>query len=145
MKKAEGFFDEYGRLTGKASLTLGITAAFVVLLLLCAVVFGAPIYNVWAKEKKGESQLRQAEWNKQIIIEDAKAKAESASLLADAEIERAKGVAEANKIIGESLKNNDAYLRYLWIQGLQDGSSEIIYIPTEANLPILEATRSLEQ
>ena len=145
MQKTKGFFDEYGRLTGKASVILWISAIFVVLLLLCTVVFGAPIYNVWAKEKKGEAQLRQAEWNKQIIIEDAKAKAESASLLADAEIERAKGVAEANKIIGESLKNNDAYLRYLWIQGLQDGSSEIIYIPTEANLPILEATRSLEQ
>jgi hypothetical protein len=32
----------------------------------------------------------------------------------------------------------------LWIQGLQDGSSETIYIPTEANLPILEATRKIK-
>ena len=50
-------------------------------------------------------------------------------------------VEKANEIIGNSLKDNDAYLRYLWIKGLHDGSSEVIYIPTEANLPILEATR----
>ena len=53
-------------------------------------------------------------------------------------------MAEANRIIGDSLKGNDAYLRYLWILGLQDGSSETIYIPTEANLPIMEATRRRE-
>ena len=64
--------------------------------------------------------------------------------MAQAEVERAKGVAEANEIIGESLKENEAYLRYLWIIGLQDGSSEVIYIPTEANLPILEATRGIQ-
>ena len=45
---------------------------------------------------------------------------------------------------GESLKNNESYLRYLWIQGLQDGTSEVIYIPTEANLPILEAARAIQ-
>ena len=74
-------------------------------------------------------------------IEDARARAEPAKLLSQAEVERAKGVAEANRIIGESLQGNEAYLRYLWVQGLQDGSSEIIYLPTEANLPILEAAR----
>jgi regulator of protease activity HflC (stomatin/prohibitin superfamily) len=100
---------------------------------------GCPQYLVWQRGLKGKSQLRQAEWNKKILIEDAKARKESASLRAAAEVERAKGVAEANKIIGESLKGNESYLRYLWIQGLQDGSSEVIYIPTEAGLPILEA------
>ena len=48
-------------------------------------------------------------------------------------------VQEANEIIGESLKENEEYLKYLWVKGLQDGSSEVIYIPTEANMPILEA------
>lgn len=75
------------------------------------------------------------------MVAEAEAKQEAATALAAAEVERAKGVAEANKIIGDSLKGNDAYLRYLWVLGLTDGSSETIYIPTEANLPILEATR----
>lgn len=81
---------------------------------------------------------------------EAKLKAEQESLQKefelrkaekDAEIEvaRAKGVAESNKIIASSI--TEGYLRYLWIQGLQDGSSEVIYVPTEANLPILEAIR----
>ena len=107
------------------------------------VMVGMPVYNVWTKEMSGKADLANAEWSKQIAIEEAKAELESASLKAAAEVERAKGVAEANAIIGDSLKDNDAYLRYLWIQGLHDGSSETIYIPTEANLPILEAGRKV--
>lgn len=114
-------------------------------LVLAIIVFAGvgPIYKVWEQEQTGKAELARAEFNKQIIVEDAKAARDSASLLAEAEVERAKGVAEANAIIGESLKENEAYLRYLWIQGLHDGSSEIIYVPTEANLPILEATRGV--
>jgi hypothetical protein len=99
-------------------------------------------YKVWSREKDGQASLAEAEWSKKIAVEEAKAKLDSAKLEALAEVERAKGVAEANKIIGDSLKNNDAYLRYLWINGLHDGNSEIIYVPTEANLPILEAGRN---
>ncbi len=62
----------------------------------------------------------------------------------DAEIEvaRAKGVAEANKIIANSISQQ--YIQYLWVQGLNDGNSEVIYVPTESNLPILEANRLKE-
>jgi len=119
-----------------SSIVLGF---LVFVLLVGSLMWILPQYNVWSQEMRGKASLREAEWSKQIAIEEAKALKESASLKAAAEIERAKGVAEANRIIGESLENNDAYLRYLWIQGLQDGSSEVIYIPTEANLPILEA------
>jgi len=116
---------------------------------LCFVIalgmWGCPQYNVWSKELSGKAQLRKAEWNRQITVKEAEAKQEAAKALAMAEVERAKGVAEANKIIGESLKENEAYLRYLWINGLQDGSSEVIYVPTEANLPILESVRKLQK
>lgn len=104
-------------------------------------MWGLPVYRVWQKELAGKAVLKEAEWDRQVAIKEAAAKRESATLLAAAEVERAKGVAEANKIIGESLRENESYLRYLWIQGLHDGSSEVIYIPTEANLPILEAIR----
>lgn len=59
----------------------------------------------------------------------------------DAEIEvaRAEGAAQSNKIIAGSI--NDVYLRYLWIQGLQKSNKEVVYVPTEANLPIMEASR----
>ena len=102
-------------------------------------MWGFPKYNVWQKELAGQAELKRADWNRQIVIREAQAKKESAKALADAEIERARGVAEANKIIGESLKGNESYLRYLWIQGLQDKDNNTIYVPTEAGLPILEA------
>jgi len=114
------------------------------LIIVSAIIIGGtmaivPRYNLWSKELSGQADLKEAEWSKKIIIEEARAEADSAVLRASAEVERAKGVAEANKIIGDSLKNNEGYLRYLWIIGLQDGNSEVIYVPTEANLPILEA------
>lgn len=59
---------------------------------------------------------------------------------AEIAIAKAKGVAESNKIIAGSISDN--YLRYLWIEGLQSNEKQIIYVPTEANLPIMEAGRS---
>lgn len=98
-------------------------------------------YNVWSYGMQGKAELAQADWNRQIAVREAQAKAEAALDLAQAEINRAKGVAAANKIIGDSLKDNEAYLRYLWIQNLQNDKNQVIYVPTEANLPILEANR----
>lgn len=126
------------------SILGGLGALLIVVLFLGVILYGYPKYNVWRKELSGKADLKEAEWSRQIAIEEAKARKESATLDAEAEVERAKGVAEANKIIGDSLKGNDAYLRYLWIQGLNDGNTETIYVPTEANLPILEATRNLK-
>jgi len=124
---------------------LGILGSIIVVVLILGVIlYGFPKYNVWRKELSGKADLKESEWSRQIAVEEAKARKESAVLDAQAEIERAKGVAEANKIIGDSLKGNDAYLRYLWIQGLHDGNTETIYVPTEANLPILEAARTLK-
>ena len=122
-----------------------VTVAVILLFIILLGMWGCPKYQVYDKTLKGESELREAEWNRQIQIQEANAHKESAQSLAEAEVIRARGVAEANQIIGNSLKENEAYLRYLWIQGLQDGSSEVIYIPTEANLPIMEATRRQHQ
>lgn len=112
-----------------------------ILLVIIVLMFGVPVYNVWQQEMTGKAELSRAEQNRQIRIQEAKAKKEAAVFEAEAEIERAKGVAAANKIIGESLNENENYLRYLWIQSLNDGNAETIYVPTEANLPILEADR----
>ena len=126
----------------KLQITFGVMAGLSLVIAIVALpMWGCPQYNVWQKELAGQAELKQAEWNRQIEVQEAQAKMDAAKMLAEAEVERAKGVAEANEIIGQSLKENEAYLRYLWIQGLQDGSSEVIYVPTEANLPILEATR----
>ena len=121
---------------------------FVVLAL--ALLYGAnlaisPIYGVWATRLLGEGELARAESNRHIRVLEAQAEQEAAKALAEAEVIRAEGVAKANKIIGDSLKNNESYLRYLWIQGLQTNQMQVVYIPTEANLPIMEANRLRSQ
>lgn len=119
--------------------TLIIICGLITLIIIGALMVGIPKYRVWQKGLSGKALLAEAEWSRQIAVKEAEATKDSAALLAEAEIERAKGVAEANKIIGDSLKDNDEYLRYLWINGLHDGTSETIYIATEAGLPIMEA------
>lgn len=117
----------------------------VLFVLLCgAAMWGCPTYNVYSSEMAGKAELAQAQSNRQIKTLEAQAQQESAKHLAQAEIERARGVAEANKIIGESLRGNEDYLRYLWIHNLESAErsgAQVIYVPTEANLPILEAQR----
>ena len=100
-----------------------------------------PKYKVYQQEMAGKAVLAEAEYSRQVAILEAKAKRDSAISLAQAEIERAKGVAAANKIIGDSLHNNEDYLRYLFVNGLEHTRNQVIYVPTEAQLPILEATR----
>ena len=124
---------------------LSVSGLTAIGLLIATGMWGCPQYRVYSLELSGVARLKEAESSRKIAVEEARAKMESAKMLSKAEVERARGVAEANEIIGESLKNNDAYLRYLWIQGLHDGSSETIYIPTEGNLPILEATRRVKK
>ena len=122
-------------MTGKHVVWMGIVGVFIIAL----GMWGCPQYNVWEKGLAGQAELKQAEWNRQIAIKEAEAKKESAKALAEAEVERAKGVAKANAIIGASLKNNESYLRYLWINELSSNEQNVIYIPTEAGMPILEA------
>ena len=105
---------------------------------------GCPQYNVWAQGLAGKAALKRAEQDRQITVQEAKAKEESAGLLAKAEIKRASGVAEANKIIAKGLGGPEGYLRYLYIDAIQTHAGEggqIIYVATEAGLPILEANR----
>lgn len=103
----------------------------------------APLLKPWWAEQSGKAEYAQAEQNRRIAILEATAKEESAKHLAQAEVNRADGVAKANKIIGESLKDNEAYLRYLWIIDVAGANLDktVVYIPTETNIPILEASR----
>lgn len=112
------------------------------LVLLGAVAFGmwgCPQYGVYSQRLAGEAELANAEYSKKVAVQTAQAKKDSATLLAEAEVMRAEGVAKANKIIGDSLKGNEAYLRYLWIDKLEGSKQQVIYVPTETGLPLLEA------
>lgn len=127
-------------------LVLSVTVIIIGILIVVGSLWGMSAlyktYKVWSYAQDGKADLAKAEWTKKILTEQAKAELENSKLKSEAEVIRARGVAEANKIIGDSLKGNESYLRYLWINNIQSGeNSERIYIPTEAGLPILEARK----
>lgn len=133
-----------------AFFSFGENAAVGAGLALVAVAIGVggtyfyPEVIIKLRDAEGRAQLAQATANRRIQVEDATAARDSAVMLAEAEVSRAKGVAEANRIVAEGLGGPEGYLRYLYIEGLkqaQNAGAQIIYVPTEAGLPILEAGR----
>lgn len=108
------------------------------IVLLAAIMWIIPKYNVWEMEMRGKAEFAQAEQNRRIKVEEAKANLEAEKLNAEAEVERAKGAAEAIRI--ENGQITPTYIQYLWVRQ-QNGNNveKIIYIPTEASMPILEA------
>jgi regulator of protease activity HflC (stomatin/prohibitin superfamily) len=122
---------------------IGVPLTTITLIVLIgAGMWGCPRYNVFQQRMEGEAMLAHAQSSKEVSVAEAKAKMESADLLAQADVKRAAGVAQANKIIGDSLRGNEAYLRSLWIQNLENSKEhQVIYVPMEAGLLILEASR----
>ena len=116
---------------------VGLALFFYIVLLIGLGMVIFPLYGVW------QQGLKRGEQDRQIAVQEAMASKESASLLADAEILRAHGVAEANDIIADGLGGPEGYLRYLWIQ--QMDNAKVVYIPTEAGIPILEAGRAMQK
>ena len=128
MKQQNGFIDP-----AVAAIVVGV-------IVVGGLIFiGGPQYNVWQQSLAGKAELQKAEYTRQVAVLEAQAKKDSASQLADAEIIRAQGVAKANQIIGDSLKDNREYLQYLYITGLEEGSQKgnvTIYVPTEGGMPV---------
>src|SRR5690606_8371721 len=96
-------------------------------------MFGLPMYSVWQQEMAGKARLAEATQARQILIGQARAEKEAALLQA-----------EAIKIMGEAAQKYPEYRKQEFIgafgEALKAGKiSQIIYVPTEANIPILEA------
>ena len=112
----------------------------VLIVFVISMAFIRPWYNVWSQEMEGKAEFAKAEQNRKIKIEEARANLEAEKLNAQAEIERAKGAAEAIRI--ENGRITPTYIQYLWVRQQSDLSDKtVIYVPTETNLPILESTR----
>jgi len=111
---------------------------FILLSIVAACLVGCPTYNVYQQKKQGQAILAHAQSSREVAVAEAKAKMESSALLAQADTIRAHGIARSNEIIGQSL--TAAYLHWFWIDNI-DKSNNVIYVPTETNLPIMEAGR----
>ena len=97
----------------------------------------------------GKSILYKAEFSKKAKVEQAKADFESAKLEADTRLIEAEANAKAKlieasararaiNVVGIALKSNPEYLKFQMIEGMyRYKSDKTIYVPTEANLPII--------
>jgi len=120
---------------------LGTVVVWAIMIVVFGGLYGCPRYNVWQQEMSGKAEFAKAEQNRRIKIEEAKANLEAEKLNAQAEVERAKGAAEAIKIENGSI--TPAYIQYLWVRQQNNlNDKTVIYIPTETNLPVLEASRN---
>ena len=102
-----------------------------------ALMFGTSMayrhYSVWSMEMQGKAKLAEATQSRQIQIEQAKG-----------ELEAAKHRAEAIAIVGEATQQYPEYRQQEYIgafaEALKEGNiGQIMYIPTEAGIPIMEA------
>lgn len=123
-------------------VTLSAVAAFAFFL------WGGPQLGVYNRTLRGRAALMEAESTRQVRVLEAKARQESAQLEARAEVTKAEGSAKAIAALKQELGSSEAYLRWLYIQGLQEqantaGEKTVVYIPTDGlvPLPISEAPR----
>lgn len=123
-------------------MIIALVVIVVILIVLWALI-GHPIWNVWASHKRGEADLQQARNEQQIQIAEAQSRLDAAELNKKASIIEAEAVAAQIEKIGQKLTAHDLFLRWQWINMMKESPAkrETIYVPTEAQIPITEATR----
>ena len=118
-----------------------LTVTLLLILGIIVLLFGWPQYRLYSQRLAGEAALAEAQSSRQIAVLEARARQESSVALAAAEVTRAEGAARANAILQNSLGGPEGYLRYLQIQALESSRAQLIYVPTEAGLPVTESRR----
>ena len=98
---------------------------------------GYRYYAVWGQEMAGKAKLAEASQSRQIQVEQARG-----------ELEASKMRAEAIAVIGQAAKDYPEYRQQEYLgafaEALREGTiNQVIYIPTEAGMPILETNRLL--
>ncbi len=106
-------------------------------------LIGYPKWRVWSAHQAGLADLQRAKNDQQIQVAEAQGRLDAAHLNKEAAVIEAQAVALQIKEIGEQLTKHDLYLRWQWIKMMEelDTETNTIYVPTEANLPVLEASR----
>ncbi len=114
--------------------TIGV--ALGVLLLICLYfIFMKPFLVVWQQEQAGKAALARANQERQILVTQAEAEREAAMARAD-----------AIKIIGEAAQKYPEYRQQEFMGAFaeaiqKENINQIIYVPTEGNIPITESGR----
>lgn len=118
----------------KLRAILSVSSLVLFLGLSAAVAFGYPQYKVWEQSKAGEAALAKATQDRQIKVQEAEAEQEAASKQA-----------EANRILGESIRQYPESMEQKWVEAIEKTSNQVIYLPTEASVPITESARMAQK
>ena len=116
-----------------------IAVGLATVILIIVLMAGLPVYKVWQQGLAGEAELKRAEQSRQIVIKRAKAEKEAAQY-----------TASAIKIVGAMAQKYPEYRKQEFIsafgEALNNGDiNTVIYVPTEANIPIIEVSRLLKK
>ena len=117
---------------GEGELVIVITVLFGIGLVIGLFLLW-PQYNVYSQRLSGEAALAHAHAARQVLVQQAQAEKDSALLRA-----------EAIAIVGKAAHDFPEYRTQEFIgafaEAMHNGKiNQIIYVPTEANIPILEA------
>ena len=117
---------------GEGELVIVITVLFGIGLVIGLFLLW-PQYNVYSQRLSGEAALAHAHAARQVLVQQAQAEKDSALLRA-----------EAIAIVGKAAHDFPEYRNQEFIgafaEAMHNGKiNQIIYVPTEANIPILEA------
>jgi len=112
-------------------------SAVFIIAVTAAGMWGCPQYRVYEQRLRGEAELARAHQNRQILVQQAQAEKDSAMLRA-----------EAIRIVGQSAKDFPEYRQQEFIGAFADALkhgniNQIIYVPTEKNIPVIEAGRPI--
>ena len=118
-------------------ITVRVVLVVVAFALLIALgCYASPKYHVWEQGLKGEAKHRKAEQERQVLVERAKA-----------EMQAAEFQAKAIGVVGEAAKKYPEYRYQEFLrahsEALERCEIDLIYVPTEANIPLTEAGRAL--
>jgi regulator of protease activity HflC (stomatin/prohibitin superfamily) len=110
-----------------------MTFSTLIVVLVLATMYAYPQYNVYSSRLSGEAALAHAHAARQVLVQQAQAEKDAALLRS-----------EAIAIVGKAAKDFPEYRQQEFIgafaEAMHNGKiNQIIYVPTEANIPLLEA------
>lgn len=126
-------------MTQRGNIVVPLVLSMAIFLVFLSLFYVWPQYRVWQRGLAGEANLAQAEQDRKILIAQAQAERDSAELRA-----------EAIGIMGAAARDFPEYRHQEFIgafgEALQNGAiQKIIFVPTEAQIPIVEAGRTVRE
>jgi hypothetical protein len=118
--------------------------AFFLALSLFSIGWGYQHFRLWAVEYSGQRTEIERQYQGKAILAEAEYSRQTRVEQARAELESAEMTAKAIRVVGEAAREFPEYRNQEFIlsfgEALRDGTiNQIIYVPTEASIPITEA------